>query len=46
MRNFGSLFAAYMISWAIFFGFLLMISARLRRVQDELKRLKETLHRE
>jgi hypothetical protein len=46
MRNFWSIFAAYLISWAIFFGFLLTISARLRRAQDDLKRLKETSHRE
>jgi CcmD family protein len=46
MRNFWSLFAAYMISWAIFFGFLLMLSVRLRRVQDDLKRLKDSLRRD
>ena len=43
MKNFESLFAAYLIAWAIFFGFLLLNQARLSRLQDELARLKEQL---
>jgi hypothetical protein len=46
MRNFWSLFAAYLISWAIFFGFLLIVSSRLSRVQEEVNRLRELLRRE
>ena len=46
MRNFWSLLAAYMIAWAIFFGFLLLLRARISRVQDELQRLKESLGKE
>ena len=46
MKNFESLFAAYLIAWAIFFGFLLLNQARLSRLQDELARLKEQLRKE
>lgn len=46
MRNFESLLAAYALAWAIFFGFLLLLGARLSRVQDELQRLKESLRKD
>jgi CcmD family protein len=45
MKNFGSIFAAYLIAWAIFFGFLISVSSRLARVQQEIERLKESLRK-
>jgi len=45
MKNFGSIFAAYLIAWAIFFGFLVSVSSRLGRVQQEIERLKESLRK-
>ena len=46
MKNFWSIFVAYLIAWAIFFGFLVSVASRLTRVQQELQRLKETLRKE
>ena len=46
MKNFWSIFAAYLIAWAIFFGFLLSLGSRLARVQQELQRLKESLRKD
>lgn len=41
MKNFGSLFIAYLVVWAIFFTFEISISRRLSRLRDELERLKD-----
>ena len=46
MKNFESLLAAYLLAWAIFFGFLVSVSIRMGRVQRELDRLKEKLGRD
>jgi CcmD family protein len=43
MKNLDSLFAAYMAVWAIFFVYYLTVSRRMSRIQDEVKRLKDTL---
>jgi CcmD family protein len=43
MKNFESLFAAWMAVWAVFFLYDLSVARRLRRLQDELDRLRETL---
>lgn len=43
MKNFESLLAAYLLAWAVFFGFLVSVSLRLGRAQEELQRLKEKL---
>ena len=45
MKNFESLLAAYVLAWAVFFGFLVSVSVRLGRVQQDLERLKEKLGR-
>ncbi len=43
MKNLESLMAAYLIVWAIFFGYHLTVARRLARLQAEVKRLKEVL---
>lgn len=45
MKNLGSVMAAYLFAWAIFFVYHLSVARRLTRLQDEVKRLKETLKR-
>jgi CcmD family protein len=43
MKNFESLFIAYMIVWAIFFGYQVTIARRLSRLREDLERLKSQL---
>jgi CcmD family protein len=43
MKNFESLFIAYMIVWAIFFGYQVTIARRLARLREDLVRLKSQL---
>ena len=40
MKNFESLFAAYMVVWAIFFIYELVIAGRISRLRGEIERLK------
>jgi len=43
MENFGSLFAAYIAVWAIFFIYDFTIARRMARVEKELAQLKGQL---
>ncbi len=43
MKNLDSLTAAYMAVWAIFFVYYLTVARRMSRLQDEVKRLKDSL---
>jgi hypothetical protein len=43
MKNFGSLFVAYMFVWAIFFIYQITLSGRVSRLRGDVQRLKETL---
>ena len=45
MKNFESLFAAYMVFWAIVFGYQFSIERQLSRAMEELRKLKEQLSR-
>jgi len=45
MKNFDSILAAYMVFWAIVFGFQFSISRRQSRAEAELAKLKQQLHR-
>jgi len=45
MKNFGSLFVAYMVVWAVFFGYQVTISKRLSQLREEIDRLKNQLGR-
>jgi len=40
VKNFESLLAAYLIAWAIFFGYHILVGRRLAQLRDEVERLK------
>jgi hypothetical protein len=41
MKNFDSILAAYLAGWAIFFGYYLSVSHRMKTLAAEIDRLKE-----
>ena len=43
MKNFESLFAAYILVWGILFVYHLTVGARVTKLQQEIERLKELL---
>jgi CcmD family protein len=43
MKNFESLFVAYLVVWAVFMVYQISVGLRLSRVQSELERLRELL---
>lgn len=43
IQNFGSLFAAYIAVWAIFFIYDFMVARRIARVEKDLSELKRQL---
>ncbi len=43
MKNLGSLFVAYMVVWAVFFGYEVSIARRMARLREELDRLKSQI---
>lgn len=43
MKNFESLFAAYILVWAIFFVYYISVARRLAEVREELKALRASL---
>lgn len=43
MKNFGSLFAAWMAVWAVFIVYQATIGHRLSRLQEDIERLKSQL---
>ena len=45
MKNLGSIFAAYIIGWAVFFVFYLSIAKRTSDLRAELERLRNSLSR-
>ena len=45
MKNLNSLFAAYLLGWAIFFGYYVSVGRRLASLRDEVDRLKQVLKR-
>jgi CcmD family protein len=45
MKNFANLFAAWMVVWAVFFGYEVSIARRLGRLRDEIARLREQIGR-
>ena len=45
MKNLDSVFAAYLIGWAVFFVFYLSVAKRTSSLRDELDRLKDSIHR-
>jgi hypothetical protein len=45
MKNFDSIFAAYLIGWSVFFIFYLTIAKRSSDLRAEVERLKNSLNR-
>jgi CcmD family protein len=43
MKNLGSVMAAYLASWAIFFVYYWSVGRRVSRLRDDVERLKSTL---
>jgi CcmD family protein len=43
MKNFESLFAAYILVWGILFVYHLTVGARVTKLQQEIDRLKQLL---
>lgn len=42
MKNLDSVFAAYLIGWAIFFGYYLTIARRTALLRADIERLKNS----
>jgi hypothetical protein len=45
MKNLGSVFAAYMIGWGIFFVYYITVARRTAALREEIERLKNSLNR-
>jgi len=45
MKNLDSVFAAYLIGWAVFFIFFVTLVKRTSDIRAELERLKNSLSR-
>ncbi len=45
MKNLESVFAAYVIGWAIFFFYYVTIARRTAALRENIERLKNSLHR-
>jgi hypothetical protein len=45
MKNFESLFAAYVLIWAIFFFYEVSVARRLARLSEDIERLKDSAGR-
>jgi hypothetical protein len=45
MKNLDSVFAAYLIGWAVFFIFSLSVAKRTSALREEVERLKNSLNR-
>ena len=45
MKNLNSVFAAYVIGWAVFFVFYLTIAKRTSELKEEIERLKNVAGR-
>jgi CcmD family protein len=43
MENFEFLFTAWMVVWAIFFGYEITVARRLTQVREEIESLKRQL---
>ena len=46
MKNLDSVFAAYLIGWAVFLLFFVTVSKRTSDIRAELERLKNSLPRQ
>lgn len=46
MNSLQSVFAAYVLGWAVFFIFYVSIARRTASLRSEVERLKNSLHQE
>ena len=44
MKNFESLFAAWMVVWAVFFLYEVTVARRLSKLQEDIEQLKRQVH--
>ena len=44
MENAGYLFAAFTVVWAVLFGYVLFLLNKQKKLQEEIRLLKETLN--
>jgi hypothetical protein len=44
MKNLGSVFAAYVIGWGIFFVYYVTVARRTAALREEIERLKNSLN--
>lgn len=45
-ENLGSIFAAYLVGWAVFFIFYVSIARRTSALRDEVERLRNSIAKE
>jgi hypothetical protein len=45
MKNLGSVFAAYVIGWGIFFVYFITVARRTAALREDIERLKNSLTR-
>ena len=45
MKNLDSIFAAYLLGWAIFFGYYLSVARRASSLREDIERLKNSANR-
>jgi hypothetical protein len=45
VKNFDSIFAAYLIGWGVFFIFYLTVAKRTSSLREELERLKNSMNK-
>jgi hypothetical protein len=43
MKNLDSVFAAYVVGWAVFFVFYLTVARRTSLLREDLERLKQSM---
>jgi CcmD family protein len=43
MKNFEFLFTAWMVVWAVFFGYEISVARRIAQTREEIERLKQEL---
>jgi CcmD family protein len=44
MKNFEFLLTAWMVVWAIFFGYEITVARRITQVREEIERLRQQLN--
>ena len=45
MKNLDSVFAAYLVGWAVFFAYFISVARRTSALREEIERLKNSLNR-